>query len=151
MFGEENTSQISLGEMDALVASLKAAQEEYKAASKAAEEKNAAFSELKEKLIDILKKQGKSTYIAEGVARITVVEKMSVKTPKSPEEKKAFFAWLAKHKGQEVADAYLSVNSNSLNSLYNELTEEFAARGEVLMVDGLEDPISLTSLSIVKA
>lgn len=42
----------------------------------------------------------------------------SIKTPKSNEEKVAFFEWLNKEKGREVYWAMATVNSQTLNAFY---------------------------------
>lgn len=146
---EEQKSPVTLEEMDKAIAEMKLAQEAYKEASKESARLQGVFKALEEKVIQMMEDCEKKTYIAEGV-RVTVKYTMSVLTPKTPDEKKAFFAWLREHKGDEIADAYLSVNSQALQSLYNELTEEFASKGEILEIDGLQEPTARTSLSITK-
>jgi hypothetical protein len=146
---EENG--ISLADMDAAIGKIREMEEKYKEAKKVSD---ALFEELsfaKQRVIEMLERSGRTVYIAEGLGRVKLTYEMSVQTPKTPEEKKSFFAWLADEMGQETADAYLSVNSQSLNSLYNDLSEQYARRGEVLQVPGLGAPIARTKLSVTKA
>lgn len=103
------------------------------------------------KLIKMLEEAGKTAYIAEGFGKVKISYIMTVQTPKSTEDKLAFFTWLEQNKGKDIADAYITVNSQALNSLYNELSEEFASRGEVLQIDGISEPLTRTKLSITKA
>ena len=94
---------------------------------------------------------GKKTYIAEGFGRVTVKEELSVRTPKTPEDKQKFFDWLRNHMGEDAYYAYMTVNSRSLNSLYKQKVEEYGEQGKVLEIDGLESPSSFTKLSFTKA
>ncbi len=151
MDNEEPKPEISLKEMDEAVKHVTDLRAIYKAAKKLSDE---AYDQVKKgeaHLILLLEKAGKSVYVVEGVGRVKITHEMSVQTPKTTDDKKAFFEWLAKHKGQEIADAYMSINANSLNSLYNELTEEAAQRGEILQIDGLGEPVTRTTLSLTRA
>ena len=142
---------ISLAEMDQAIAELKTKREEYKAAKAISDGLELEKRQLEARVVEMLEQAGKTVYVAEGVGRVKVSYEMSVQTPKTPEEKKAFFNWLATNMGQDVADAYLTVNSVSLNSLYNQLNEQAAQKGEVLSIDGLGEPIARTKLSLTKA
>lgn len=143
--------QISLAEMDGAIATIRDIEAKYKEAKAISDALYAELTSAKNKVVEMLEASGKTVYVAEGLGRVRLTYEMSVQTPKTPEEKKAFFQWLSKEMGQEVADAYLSVNSQSLNALYNELTEQYASRGEILHIDGLGEPIARTKLSLTKA
>jgi hypothetical protein len=147
----EVTRQTTLADMDNAIRLMKEAQEEYRASDKIAKEAYAKFQHLEATVIKMMEENGKELYIAEGVARVKISHIMSVQTPKTVDEKKAFFNWLKQNCGEDVHDAYMTVNSQSLNSLYNDLTEQYAARGEILMIEGLGEPTSRTKLSITKA
>lgn len=148
---ESAAQQISLEEMDNAVKKIRELEALYKEAKEVADNFYSQLNAAKAKVIEMLEQSDRTVYICEGVGRVRLSYEMSVQTPKTPEEKKAFFNWIATNMGQDVADAYLSVNSQSLNSLYNQLTEEYARRGEVLMIDGLGEPIARTKLSVTKA
>jgi hypothetical protein len=148
---DRTTTAISLAEMDNAIANIRELEASYKAAKEISDGFYEQLQAAKAKVVEMLEQAGKTTYIAEGIGRVKVTYEMSVQTPKTPEEKKAFFTWLATNMGPEVSEAYMTVNSQSLNALYNQLTEEYARRGEVLMIDGLSEPISRTKLSLTKA
>jgi len=74
-----------------------------------------------------------------------------VATPKSIEEKVAFFKWIEDNLGEETRDAYMTVSSASLNKFYQEQSDLAAERGEVLEIDGLQPPTSRSILSFRKA
>jgi len=141
----------TLADMDHTIKLMKESQEEYRKLDKVAKEAYAKFQHLEQTVVRLLEESGKQIYIAEGVAKVKVNYVMSVHTPKTIDEKKAFFQWLRDNCGEEVHDSYMTINSQSLNSLYNDLTEQYAQRGEVLMIDGLSEPTARTKLSITKA
>lgn len=143
--------EISLAEMDSAIAELKKRRTEYEEAHKISTGLHEAMKQQEAVVVAMLEKADKTVYIAEGIGRVKVTHEMSVQTPKTPEDKKAFFNWLSTNLGQDVADAYQTVNSQSLNSLYNELEERFAREGKVLSIDGLGQPIARTKLSLTKA
>ena len=138
-------------EFDELIEKLVKARENTSNAKREYEDIKAISDDLEDQVIQALEAAGKTTYIAEGAAKVTLSYIMAVQTPKTPEDKLAFFDWLKKHKGEDVATAYLSVNSQALNSLYNELEEEWNRRGEILQIDGLDAPLTRTKLSVRKA
>lgn len=53
--------------------------------------------------------------------------RMSIKTPKSPEDRSAFFGWL---KSKGIFDDVISVYSATLNSLYKDEFQAAKERGE---------------------
>lgn len=140
----------TLSDMDALIKELRMKRDEYDVAKKAAEAKHGEVKNLEAKVIQTLEDAGKTTYIAEGVGKVTVSYDMSVQTPKTIDEKRAFFEWVKNNLGQEVHDSYMTVNSISLNSLYKQLNEEYCNRGEILQISGLGEPVARTKLSLRK-
>lgn len=121
---ELETREVTTAELDELVISLKTARNEYDIAKTISSDKNAVVEELENKLVELLVAANKKTYEVDGVARVTVVNRTSVTTPKTPEEKEALFAFLEKKFGRDGLIAYQSVNSMTLNSLYNKEYEE---------------------------
>ena len=69
----------------------------------------------------------------------------------SPEQKEAFFNWLRENEGEDAYHAYMTVNSNTLNSFYNLKTREYGERGEILEIAGLDQPTEFSKLSLRKA
>lgn len=71
----------------------------------------------------------------------------SWQTPKSREAKEKFFAWL-KEKGDEVYYQYMTVNSQSLNSLAKAELEAAKEREDLdFAIPGLPDPTFQDSIS----
>lgn len=74
--------------------------------------------------------------------------KTSVKTPKTPEHRAAFFAYL---KEQGLYDAMISVNSQTLNSLYKEGLEQAKNDGkDDYQIPGITEVTINPSLSFRK-
>lgn len=141
---------LTLKEMDDMVAELRRRRTLYDEANATKKVLHENYKDQEAMVIEALAQSGKDTYIAEGVGRVTKVEKMAVRVPSTPEQKVAFFNWLKENMGEDVATQYTSVNSQALNSLYNQLLEEFALKGEVLDIAGLDIPITRTELSFRK-
>jgi 2,3-bisphosphoglycerate-independent phosphoglycerate mutase len=139
---------LTVEQMDQLVVDLKAKEIQYEEAKTLSDALYAEYTQAKARIIEALESTNRDVFISSTGVRVTLSHAMSVQTPKTTDEKVAFFKWLRENKGDEVADAYMTVNSNSLNSLYNTLTEEWAQRGEVLTIPGLGEPVSRKKLSV---
>jgi len=145
------TQEISLTDMDNAIAKLRSAKDCYKDADRISKDLYKLVKEAEEQVIDMMERSGKKRYIAEGIGQVSISENLSVATPKTPEEKQAFFNWLKQEMGEDGYLTYASVNSASLNSLYKQKVEEYGARGEVLEIAGLQQPTSFNKLSLRKA
>lgn len=143
--------EVSIEQMDNAVKQLREAKQRKQEAKAVADAASKEYAEAERKVMTLMQEAGKETYIAEGFGRVTLKEELSVQTPKSPDEKEAFFKWIKENMGDDAYFAYMSVNSRSLNSLYKQKTEEFGARGELLQIDGLSEPTAYTKLSFTKA
>jgi hypothetical protein len=144
------SDEISVAEMDDNLAYLRKLKDDYAEKDKIKKEAYAVMKAQEEKVISMLERTGKKKYVSDS-GTATRVDELSVKTPKTPEEKRAFFNWIRNNLGDQAHDIYMTVNSRTLNTLYKEQSEIAAAKGEVLKIDGLEDPITVTKLSFRKA
>ena len=147
---EQPKQEISLTQMDKEVTELRSLKETYDLAKADSTNKYKDYQSQQYKVSEILKAAGKTEYVCEGIGKVTISEAMSVTTPKSPDEKKAFFEWIRTNMGDDAYYTYMSVNSQSLNRLYREKTEEAADRGELLNIDGLDAPTTNTKVSFTK-
>lgn len=143
--------EVSIDQMDQAVKRLREAKSAKQKVDAEAKQIGQEYKEAQYTVMTLMKEAGKSTYIAEGFGRVTVTEELSVRTPKSPEQKEAFFAWIKENMGEDAYYAYMSINSSSLNSLYKQKVEEYGEQGQVLNIDGLEEPTSFSKLSFTKA
>lgn len=144
------STEISMQEMDRNLELLRELKEDHAQVDKLKKEAYAKYKAQEEKVIAMLEQSGKRKYVSD-FGNVTITHELSVKTPKTPEQKRAFFNWIYENLGEEARDVYMTVNSRSLNSLYKEQAEIAASRGNVLSIDGLEEPTSVTKLSFRKA
>lgn len=98
------------------------------------------LADVEGRILETLERHDMTSYrSSRGLVTRTV--RYSVQTPKSPEEKAAFFNWLRESKGEDVFWAYATVNSQSLNSLYK--AEMDIAKQEAnfdFKIPGLSEP-----------
>lgn len=93
-----------------------------------------------------------TSFRVDGVALITVSEKYTVQTPKKNEDKKAFFDWVARNKGEEVRDSMMTVNSMTLNSFYKAELESLEGDDKLMFqIDGIQPPSMVKKISVRKA
>jgi hypothetical protein len=141
--------EITVEEMQSAVAALKELKEAYSSAKKLSDDAYAVYKDQQEKVVEMLQATNSKSFVSDH-GKVTLVEKMSVKVPKTLEEKEAFFNWVEKNMGEDARVVYATINSATLNRLYNEQSEEAAARGEVLSIDGISEPNVYTTLSFKK-
>ena len=83
-----------------------------------------------------------------GIGTIYQSERAYVRTPKSPEEREAFFGYL-KQIGE--FNDLITVNSQTLNAWFKAKNEAAIDRGELLEVPGLKDIGIIKHLSLRKS
>lgn len=62
----------------------------------------------------------KTSYRLDNVGLFTLINKETITTPKTIEEKRALFKYIGDKYGKDALDGYRSVNSQTLNSFYKE-------------------------------
>ena len=148
---EKPVAEISLEQMDNAVKVLRELKDVYLAENAKVKELHDAYKQQEARVISLLQQAGKTKYVVEGIGQVITTESLYVPTPKTPEQKQAFFNWLREELGEDGYYTYATVNSNSLNSLYKQKVEEYGERGEILDIEGLEPPTSHVKLSLRKA
>ena len=146
----EFTQEVSTKELDACVHSLRMIQEQYEQQSAMAKELHFALENQKKKLTELLMKAGKTKYDAEGIGKVQLVDRMSVSYPKDLEARKQFVQWLTEKLGEEGLLTYLTVNSQTLNSMYKQEFEH-AEDPAMFSIPGLSEPTATTSVRFNRA
>jgi len=145
----EQKRDVTTAELDTLVKSIRSAREEYDKAKALSSGLYAVTEKLEQELLDLLGVAGKNSYELDGVARVSVVTKTQVTTPKTPEEKTACFNWIKNRFGDEGLVAYQTINHQTLNSLYNSEMKNAIERGlEFNGIDGIGLPMVVKTLSV---
>lgn len=131
--------EISINDIENLVAKLDAAEVDYETKKRIASEANEIYEGLRKEVLEILVKAGKDKY-ASNIGTISVVNTVRVKVPKGFSEKASLLEWL-KSQGDDMYLTYCTVNSQSLNSLYKKLFEEAEDKAS-FAIPGVEAPVS---------
>lgn len=143
----EQSVEISTARLDTLVTELREATKDYDVHKQVASDKYKRVSELECQLIELMIAANKSAYIVEGLGKVTLVPKASVKTPKTFDDKKKLFEWIRHNRGEDALLALQSIHSATLNSFYNaEVKNAIENQIEFDGIDGLEEPSVTTTL-----
>lgn len=121
---------------------------EKEAAEGIAEQAKAAYKKAGDELLKILEAEEIDKISAHGFS-FSIVEQSSVKVPKEIEAKKEFFKFL---RDRDLFWSHVSINSQTLNSLYKTLEKEAIKNGQLeFSVPGLEAPSTYKELRMRKA
>lgn len=149
---QQQASPITVEELDSWALKWKQATEKYQAAAAAATELYKEKEELEGKFIEALNQAGRQKYYVEGIGLVGFSKRMSVQTPKTIQEKQALASWMQEKYGKEFFWDKFSVNSQTLQSLYNKEYELFEERCELTGVSeqfhipGLAPPVAKIGL-----
>lgn len=141
-------SEMTVGQLEGLcqqIAEQRKTAEEKKALYKLETDK---LDSLEKNLLNTLKAMGRNNYPSK-VGTFSISHRMSVKLPATPEERKAFFAYLQE---RGLYDSMVSVNSNTLNAFYKkefEIANE-EGRGLDFAIPGVGEP-TLNEIMAFKA
>lgn len=106
------------------------------------------MEELKSKILSFMEQNEKDKYPVKGHGLIYTVDRFTVPTPKSTDDKKKFFGYLEK-KGIFLEMA--SVNSATLNSFYKTEMEIAIAKGNVdFAIPGIGEPSHVRTINLRK-
>lgn len=143
---------MEIKELQELVTNLKALRDEYDAKKRDLETLGSQCDSMESTLMTHLQENDMKSFKVDGVASISISERMTVQTPKTNDDKAAFFKWLGTTKGDDVMINYMTINSNSLNSLikaeYESLTDD---QKLLFQVPGLQPAALSYKLSVRKA
>lgn len=112
----ESASEISLEQFEKLCEACANRYRDIKEKEEELETEKKELTKMKNRVLEYMSQLKKKKYAA-NAATFSVQDKLSVKVPKDPESKGKFFSWLKK---EGLFDSMVTVNSQTLNSLYNE-------------------------------
>lgn len=141
--------EYSVSEVDAKIKELARLRADYEAKKKTSGEAHKLYKEQESEVLSMLDDIGKTSFKTDGVGTVTKKVSFGVTTPKTPDDKELLFKWLKDNLGKDGFMTYASVNSQSLNALYNEMYSE-AEDKENFKIDGVGDPIDRITLSFRK-
>jgi len=138
---------VTTKELDEVAKELREVVDKDRKISRELDEVKAQVTILKKRMMALLEEAEKTSYHAEGSGLCTVKSSLSVTTPKDIESKKAFFLWIKEAYGDDGFWSYLSINSQTLNSLYNSVIAE--KKDPTFVMPGLTPPIEYKTLSFL--
>lgn len=153
------TSSVTLEQLEALITDYRKKREEAEKFRIEKTKIEKEHSEAQARLLNAMQELGKTKYLVEGVGTLYLIDKAVVTTPKTIEDKKAFFAWLRAEYGEAVMMEKIGVNHQTLQSLYNAAAEEHRAKCEkegkleeaaIFTVPGLQPPTNERSVGFRK-
>lgn len=141
------TRTVTTKQLDEQIEHLSMLRDRYQGMKSEASAAHLDMKNQEDRVMSMLEVADKKSYKVDGLCTVTRIDKLAVTTPKTTDAKMAFFKWIETKLGIDAMWAYTSVNSKTLNSLYNTQAEEYAERGEVLDIGGIELPTTRTTLS----
>lgn len=153
------TSGITTEELDARSKKYQDKYEEYERAKQIASDLYKEAEELEGKLVEALELAGKSKYYVEGIGTFYFMDKMTVPTPKTIEQKKQLFNYIKETHGDVFLMDKVSINHQTLQTLYKTDFEEHKekclkegrdAEAANFSIPGLQAPTNMRSLGLKK-
>jgi hypothetical protein len=114
--------QISVGELNSEVSHLVELEKDYNEKKRIYKEADDAYEAQRLKLLNLLMEAGISKYHAEGYGTISMALKRQASVPKNPLDKKLMLQYF-ESLGPELYNAYVTVNSMTLNAYIKEQSE----------------------------
>lgn len=140
------TASMTIAELETLIGQTYALDAEIDAAELAIKPKKAELARLEALLMEQLQ-LGELTSYKSKYGTVVRSVRYSVQTPKTKDDKQAFFGWLG-NRGEEVRWQYTSVNSQSLNALYKAEMEIAREEGNIdFRIPGIGEPSAQPILS----
>lgn len=132
--------EVTISELNQRIEEIANLRSEEAEASRIKKEVTERLEKAENELIEVLTAANLKNFSA-AAGKVVLAFRTSVRTPKLPEDKEAFYAYL---KARGLYDSMVSVNSMTLNSLYKAEMEEAIARGESdFSIPGINE-VSLT-------
>lgn len=138
---------ITIEELNTLCEDLLKARAEEQAAKNVKDSIGEMVEEIEKKIIHALTESNLTSFKSP-FGQAVLKYRTSVRTPKTPEARAAFFDYL---KSKGLFDEMIGVNSASLNKFYREEFDEAVSRGESdFSIPGLDAPTVEPTLSFCK-
>ena len=114
-------------------------------------EANGEFTRLKNEIEKAMEASELEKQHIPGYGTISRVQKLSVKVPATPDEKKALFDWIQSTKGADVLFSLQSINSKTLNAMYKEEMDNAIKEGNTKFhMPGIQPPKAYYEIGMKK-
>jgi uncharacterized tellurite resistance protein B-like protein len=142
---------ITVEQLDGLMKDFSEARVEYEAAKELSTAKYHVLEDKERALVTALEQAGKKKYQVDGIGAVHFSDKLVYPTPKTVEQKEAFFKFIETEYGVEYLKEKLSIHHQTLQSICKTATDEAQEKGIAeFTIPGLERPTSQRSLNFRK-
>jgi hypothetical protein len=148
-FAPEDLSNVTMTELDAIVKELEVKRKIYSEKKGEASAANDEVEAIEGKIMAILEAHNKTKYSVDGVGTVYTVDKFQVSFPKDPDKADK----LREYCLNNGLGSMLTINHNSLNSLYKSKKEELEIEGKLdfsNVLDGVDEPKVYKTISFRK-
>ena len=121
----------------------------YDARKKAASEAHQELEDCEHKILEFLTAAKLDKFSAPELGTTYIINRFTVRVPKTIEEKRALFDYIQKQHGDDALMAMLSINSNSLNAFHKEELER-KKEDPLWSLPGVEEPTHQQTLGFRK-
>jgi hypothetical protein len=138
-FEEKPLSQVTIGELQGMVKNLSEKRKEYETQKKIASSINEEVEIIEQKILSVLENQNLTKFNVDGIGTVYTSDKFQVSFPKDPDKADALRAYCY----ENGLASMLTMNHNSLNSLYKSKKEELELAGELdfsNVLAGVDEP-----------
>ena len=143
---------MEIKELQEKIKKLKEERDQYDAMKRTLDQIGSSCDALEHEILAHFEANDMTSFRVDGVALISVSERLSVQTPKTPDDKKAFFDWLLETKGEQVFRHYQTINSQSLQSFFKAEWESMSEEQRLTFnMPGIGAPTLSKKLSVRKA
>lgn len=112
---------------------------------------NADLTTRKRAFLKLMEEMELEKQLIPGFGTVSMSARASWKTPKDIHSKHKLFTWIAETKGQDVLDAMISINSQTLNSFAKAELDAHLQEGDIeFRIPGLEEPVITPDLRFTK-
>jgi len=120
---ETTREAISVDALDKAMRDYEESRASYEEAKRISDERHAISEASKSELIDLLERAGKRNWSVDGVGKVTLAEKLTIKVPQSLDAKKEMLKYF-RTLGEDRYLAMVSVNFMTLNAYYKQEQEQ---------------------------
>jgi hypothetical protein len=131
-----------MAEMDQLIQELQEARAKYEELKRISTEAYHQLEEVERKVIGALTYNNRTKYQVEGIGTVYLSHKETWSVPKSVDDKRKLFKYIADKHGVDALDAMLSIHHVTLNSFAKKETES----GQ-MQIPGLAEPTATVTLN----
>lgn len=137
---------VNTDELHRLIAEMFAARKNYDYKKADSDTAYDQYQEKEELVLKALLSAGLKKYEAPGLPSVSITRELSPQVPRSNEDKRLFFNYIESSFGSDYLESVLSINANTVKSLYNRILKEHEGTTP-LVIPGITTITEFTKLN----